>query len=50
MRQNLPIVKILRIQGCSNIDIDQIFNYLETLDYDLKKIRYIGQIIGSNER
>ena len=38
------------MQGFSNIHIDQIFNYLETLDYDLNKTRYIGTIISKNER
>ena len=39
------------INNCfSNIEIDQIFNYLETLDYDLMKTRYIGQIFSKNER
>jgi len=46
----LSILKTLQMQGFSNIDIDQIFNYLETLDYDLKKTRYIGEIISKNER
>jgi len=50
MNQDLSILKTLKIQGFSNLDIDQIFNYLETLDYDLKKTRYIGQIISKNER
>ena len=50
MKQNLSIMKTLKIQGFSNIDIDQIFNYLETLDYDLGKTRYIGKIIAKNER
>jgi len=38
------------MQGFDSIDIDQIFNYLETLDYDLKNTRYIGEIIAKNER
>ena len=50
MKKDLSIFKTLQIHGFSNIDIDQIFNYLETLDYDLKKTRYIGQIISKNER
>ena len=50
MNQKLSILKTLKLQGFSNIDIDQIFNYLETLDYDLKKTRYIGTIISKNER
>ena len=50
MNQDLPVLKTLKSQGFSNIDIDQIFNYLDTLDYDLKKTRYIGNIISKNER
>ena len=50
MKEDTTILKSLKIQGFSNIDIDQIFNYLETLDYDLKKTRYIGHIISKNER
>jgi len=50
MKNDLKIVKTLKVEGFSNIDIDQIFNYLETLDYDLKKTRYIGKIISKNER
>ena len=50
MKKHLSIFKTLKIQGFSNIDIDQIINYLETLDYDLKKTRYIGKVISKNER
>ena len=50
MDMNLPILNLLKIKGFSNIDIDQILNYLETLDYDLDKTRYIGEIISKNER
>ena len=50
MNQDLSILKILKMQGFSNIDIDQIFNYLETLDYDIKQTKYIGKIISKNER
>ena len=38
------------MEGFSNIDIDQIFNYLETLDYDLIQTRYVGKIFAKNER
>ena len=38
MREEFSILTILEYQGFSKIDIDQIVNYLETLDYDLKKI------------
>ena len=50
MKEDLTIIKILKTQGFSNIDIDQIFNYLETLDYDLKNTSYIGKILSKNER
>ncbi len=50
MSKELSILKILKMQGLSNIDIDQIVNYLETLDFDLSKTRYIGKIIAKNER
>ena len=50
MKDDLLILKTLKIEGFSNIDIDQIFNYLETLDYDLTKTKYIGKIISKNER
>ena len=50
MKKDVPIINTLKYQGFSNIDIDQIFNYLETLDYDLKNTKYIGQIISKNER
>ena len=50
MKENLSITKILKNEGFNNIDIDQILNYLETLDYDIKKTRYIGKILSKNER
>ena len=50
MNQDLSLLKTLKINGLSNIEIDQVFNYLETLDYDLKNTRYIGKIISKNER
>ena len=43
MKKEPSLLKTLKIQGFSNIDIDQIFNYLETLDYDLKNTKYIGK-------
>ena len=42
--------KTLKYYGLSNIEIDQIFNYLETLEYDLSKTKYIGNIFSKNER
>ena len=50
MNEELRILKTLKIEGFTSIEIDQIFNYLETLDYDLKKTTYIGKIISKNER
>ena len=50
MKKDDPIINTLKYQGFSNIDIDQIFNYLETLDYDLKNTKYIGKIMSKNER
>ncbi len=50
MKKELKIIETLKTQSFTNIDIDQILNYLETLDYDLIKTRYIGQIISKNER
>tara|TARA_B100000902_G_scaffold359581_1_gene375477 strand:- start:156 stop:572 length:417 start_codon:yes stop_codon:yes gene_type:complete len=50
MNQDLLILKTLKEHGYRKIDIDQIFNFLETLDYDLKQTRYIGEIFSKNER
>ena len=50
MKKELLILKTLKMQGLSNIEIDQIVNYLETLDYNLKETRYIGKILAKNER
>ena len=50
MKNELPIIETLKIEGFSNIEIDQIFNYLETLEYDLQETRYIGEIFSKNER
>ena len=50
MREQLSILKTLKMEGFNHIEIDQIVNYLETLDYDLKKTRYIGISISKNER
>tara|TARA_B100001250_G_scaffold395592_1_gene400674 strand:- start:139 stop:561 length:423 start_codon:yes stop_codon:yes gene_type:complete len=50
MKTDLSFLETLKIEGFSNIDIDQILNYLETFDYDLKNTRYIGNIISKNER
>jgi len=50
MSEKFLILKTLKTEGFSKIDIDFILNYLETLDYDLNKTRYIGQVISKNER
>ena len=50
MKDEVSCLQTLRCEGFSNIDIDQIFNYLETLDYDLKKTKYIGKMLSKNER
>ena len=50
MKKDLTIKTTLKSNGFSSVDIDQIFNYLETLDYDLSKTRYIGKILSKNER
>ena len=44
MNQDLSILKTLKTQGFTNIHINQILNYLETLDYDLNITRYTGKI------
>ncbi len=50
MKQNSLFLKNLKVQGLSNIDIHQICNYLETLDYNINTTKYIGKIIAKNER
>ena len=50
MKKDLSLLKTLKMQGFTNIDIDQILNYLETLEYDLSNTIYIGYIISKNER
>ena len=50
MKTDFSIRKSLKMQGFSHIDIDQVINYLETLDYDLTRTRYIGKMIAKNER
>ena len=50
MSRDWPLLKTLKYHAFSNIDIAQIVNYLETLDYDLKKTNYLGLIISKNER
>ena len=50
MKKDLPIMNTFKYQGYSNFEIDQIFNYLETLDYEIKNTKYIGKIMSENER
>ena len=50
MKEEPLILKTLKMEDFSKIDIDQIVNYLETLDYDLNKTIYIGNIKAKNER
>ena len=50
MSKDWPLLQTLKYHAFSNIDIAQIFNYLETLDYDLNKTNYLGLIISKNER
>ena len=50
MSRDWPLLKTLKHHAFSNIDIAQIFNYLETLDYDLNKTNYLGLTISKNER
>ena len=50
MKEKLNLIQTLKTEGFNNIEIDQILNYLETLDYDLNKTKYIGIICSKNER
>ena len=50
MFNDFSIIKTLKIEACTNIEIEQIINYLETLDYDLRHTKYIGKILSKNER
>ena len=50
MNGDLPIIKTVKKEGFSLIEIDQILNYLETLDYEIKNTIYIGMILSKNER
>ena len=50
MNANSSISQTLKFHDFSNIDIDLILNYLETLEYDLSKTKYIGKINSKNER
>ena len=50
MYNDLLIFKNLKNKGFKKINIDQVFNYLETLEYELKHTKYVGEIIAKNER
>tara|TARA_Y100001968_G_scaffold17619_1_gene13937 strand:- start:1392 stop:1808 length:417 start_codon:yes stop_codon:yes gene_type:complete len=50
MYQNFKIIETLKNNEFNKIHIEEILNYLETLDFDLKYTRYIGQIMSKNER
>tara|TARA_Y100001968_G_scaffold270780_1_gene262105 strand:- start:547 stop:963 length:417 start_codon:yes stop_codon:yes gene_type:complete len=50
MKKQHAILETLKSHGFTNIEIEQILNYLATLDYDLNKTKYIGKIISKNER
>ena len=50
MSADLSIIKTLKKEDFSLVEIDQILNYLETLDYELKNTIYIGTILSKNER
>ena len=50
MHGDLSIITTLKKEAFSLIEIDQILNYLETLDYELKNTIYIGTILSKNER
>ena len=50
MNRDSKLIETLKIEGLGNIEIDQIINYLETLDYELNKTSYIGKVTSKNER
>ena len=50
MKEDFPLLKTLNNHALSNIDIAQIVNYLETLDYVLNETKYLGMIVSKNER
>ena len=50
MKKEFPFLNALKAERLSNIHIYEIFNYLETLDYDLSNTKYIGSILSKNER
>ena len=50
MKTDFPIIKTLKINSFNILEIEQVVNFLETLDYDLTNTKYIGNIISKNER
>ena len=50
MEKNQTIIKILKLNGFNKLHIEEILNYLETLEYDLERTNYIGNIFSKNER
>ena len=50
MNNNLNLTGTLINEGFSNIDIEEIFLFLEGFEYDLTKTRYIGKTSSKNER
>ena len=50
MSRECLLLKTLKDHDFSNIDVAQIVNYLETLEYDLNNTNYLGLIISKNER
>ena len=50
MFEKFSILNNLENQGYNQLEIHQILNYLETLDYDLNKTKYIGEILSKKER
>ena len=50
MNNDLNLTDTLINDGFSNIDIKEIFLFLDELDYDLNKTKYIGKISSRNER
>ena len=50
MRKNIEVINTLKNNHFNKIEIEEILNYLETLDYKLENTRYVGKIFSKNER
>ena len=50
MRKNFQIINTLNNQGFTQIEIEEIINYLETLDYNLDSTKFFGSCVSKNER